>query len=88
MACTLSLLRCLQVYIGWCLVLMDFMRGIEEEFGRAKQELQDDRFLSQRVNAHCRDLQFKSGDLVLLSTKKLGQPGPSVRNSHTLYGFF
>jgi hypothetical protein len=37
------------------------------------------------VNAHRRELKFNPGDLVLLSTKNLRQPGPGVRKLKPLY---
>ena len=59
----------------------DFVEGIKGTVRRAKQELPAAQTrITQRANAHCRELgKFNPKDLVLLSTKKLRQPGPGVR---------
>ena len=63
----------------------DFEKGIEGAVRRAKQELQAaQNRMAQRMNAHRRELEFNPGDLVLLSTKNLRQPGPGVRNHKPL----
>ena len=41
--------------------------------------------MAQRVNAHRRELEFNPGDLVLLSTKNLRQPGPGVKKLKPSY---
>jgi hypothetical protein len=62
----------------------DFVEGIEGAVRRAKQELQAaQNCMAQRVNAHRRE--FNRGDLVLLSTKNLRQPGPGVRKLKPSY---
>jgi hypothetical protein len=64
----------------------DFVEGFEGAVRRAKQELQAaQNRMAQRVNAHCRELKFNPGDLVLLSTKNLRQPGPGVRKLQPSY---
>ena len=56
------------------------MEGIEGAVRRANQDLQAaQNRMAQRVNAHRRELEFNPGDLVLLSTKNLRQPGPGVK---------
>ena len=64
----------------------DFEKGIEGAVRRAKQELQAaQNRMAQRVNAHRRELEFNPGDIVLLSTKNLRQPGPGVKKFKPSY---
>ena len=64
----------------------DIVEGFEGAVRRAKQELQAaQNRMAQRVNAHRRELDFNPGDLVLLSTKNLRQPGPGVRKLKPSY---
>jgi len=66
--------------------IQDFVEGIEEAVRRTKQEvLAAQNRMAQRVNAHCRELAFNPGDLALLSTKNLRQPGPGVRKLKPSY---
>ena len=41
--------------------------------------------MTLRVNAHCRELQFNPGGLVMLGTKNLRQPGIGVRKLKPSY---
>lgn len=58
----------------------------EESGRRSKQELQAAQScMTLRVNAHCRELQFNPGGLVMLGTKNLRQPGIGVRKLKPSY---
>ena len=64
----------------------DFVQGIEKAVKRARRELQAaQNRMVMRENARRRDVSYEPGELVLLSTKNLNQPGPGVRKLKPSY---
>eukprot|EP00983_Pelagomonas_calceolata_P006890 224375-Pelagomonas_calceolata.AAC.1 len=64
----------------------EFVQGIEDAVERAKRALlsAQDRMVS-RANARRKEVHYEPGELVLLSTKNLNQPGPGIRKLKPSY---
>jgi hypothetical protein len=64
----------------------DFAEGIVRNVKLARKNLEAARQrMSSRENAHRREVAYKPGDLVMLSTKNMGHAGPGVKKLRPLY---